>query len=93
MAAHFLPLAFESEGFVHKDVRSLLHTWSQLWAEKGGYTPADAGMRLSIWMNELAITHARYLAQCIITRAKESREAATVSQRAEVRPPLLSDTI
>ena len=68
----------------------LLGPWSKLWAEKGGYTPADADRRKRIWLNELAHIHARYLAQAILDNSEWAREGCLVGKSAEARAPLLS---
>ena len=87
---YFLPLAFESEGYMPNAVSHLLGPWSKLWAEKSGYSPEDAGRRKRIWLNELAHIHARYLAQAILDKSKWAREGCIAGKSAEGRAPLLS---
>jgi len=87
---YFLPLAFESEGYMPNAVSQLLGPWSKLWAEKGGYSPEDAGCRKRIWLNELAHIHARYVAQAILDNSKWAREGCIAGKSAEGRAPLLS---
>ena len=88
---YLLPIAFESVGFVQKELSQLLTVWSKLWADNGGYTMDDAKQRLQIWANELALIHAKYLAQAILDNSKYAREACAVGKGAHNRSPLLSD--
>ena len=79
---YLLPIAFESEGFVQKELSQLLAVWSKLWADNGGYTMDDAKQRHQIWANELALIHAKYLAQAILDNSKYAREACAVGKGA-----------
>ena len=88
---YFLPLAFESEGYMPNAVSQLLGPWSKLWAEKGSYSPEDAG-RKRIWLNELAHSHARYLAQAILDNSKWAREGCIAGKSAEGRAPCSAPT-
>ena len=88
---YLLPIAFESEGYESKELSLLLKVWSKSWADNGGYTIEDAKQRQQIWANELALIHAKYLAQAILDNSKSTREACAVGKGAAHRPPLLSD--
>ena len=86
-----LPIAFESEGFEQKELSQRLTVWSKLLADNGSYTMDDAKQqRQQIWANELALVHAKYLAQAILDNSKYAREACAVGKGAHNRSPLLS---
>ena len=89
--SYLLPIAFESEGFVQKELPQLLTVWSKLWADNSGYTMDDAKQRQQIWANEPALIHAKYIAQAILDNSKYAREAYAVGKGAHNRSPLLSD--
>ena len=91
LPGYLLPIAFDSEGFVRKELSQLLTVWSKLWADNGGYTMDDAKQRQQIRANELALIHAKYLAQAILNNSKYAREACAVGKSAHNRSPLLSD--
>ena len=44
-----------------------------------------------IWANELALIHAKCLAQAILDNSKSTREACAVGKGTAHRPPQLSD--
>ena len=73
---YLLPITFESEGFAQKELPQLLTVWSKLWADNCSYTMDDAKQRQQIWANELALIHAKYLAQTISTIPSTRRRLA-----------------
>jgi hypothetical protein len=63
-------LAFESEGYTSPEAQQLLLVWAQMWAEKRNESPAAAKRLYYAWSCELAHLHAKYLARCIMARAR-----------------------
>jgi hypothetical protein len=86
------PLAFESEGYTSPEAQQLLLVWAQMWAEKRNESPAAAKRLYCAWSCELAHLHAKYLARCIMARARRSSEVADdkAKTRADVRAPTAS---
>jgi hypothetical protein len=85
-------LAFESEGYTSPEAQQLLLVWAQMWAEKRNESPAAAKRLYYAWSCELAHLHAKYLARCIMARARRSSEVADnkAKTRADVRAPTAS---
>ena len=57
----------------------------------GGNALRWSKQRQQIWANELALIHAKYLAQAILDNSKYAREACAVGKGAHNRSSLLSD--
>ena len=83
--AHFVPLAFETEGFVSVDVGRLLSGFAKKKADKLDLPAEEVKPLLKRWVqhwtDELAVVHARYLARAIHHRAGACKEAQNPSYR------------
>ena len=83
--AHFVPLAFETEGFVSADTLLLLANLAKKKVDKYNLPEAEVKDQVKRWMqhwtDELAVVHARYLARAIYFRAAACREASNPSYR------------
>jgi hypothetical protein len=79
--AHFLPLPMESEGFISDSIEQLLLGFAHKRAARREASADDARRWHSYWLDNLATTHARYLARCINNRATANLDAADPSKR------------
>jgi hypothetical protein len=83
--AHFMPLAFESEGFVSADVERLLSGLARKKLDKSDVPEKEVKAFLKRWVqhwtDDLAVVYARYLARAIDHRAVACKEAQNPSNR------------
>jgi hypothetical protein len=81
--AFFLPLAFETEGYHTTDLDKLLLGFAHKRAARDGLVDDAAKQRArcwtDFWLNQFAITHARFLARCVLNRAAVRKDAANPS--------------
>ena len=79
----FLPLAFETEGFHTPDLEKLLVGLARKRAEADGLEGVELKTRVKIWtdfwLDQFAITHARYVARCLLHRAAAVTDASGAS--------------
>ena len=77
---YFLPLAFETEGYHPEDLEKLLLGFAFKRATSEGLDGPAAKQRARLWtdywLNQFAITHARFLARCVWNRAAACKDAA-----------------
>ena len=77
---YFLPLAFETEGYHTEDLEKLLLGFAHKRAAADGLEGEAAKQRARLWtdfwLNQFAVTHARFLARCVWNRAAACKDAA-----------------
>jgi hypothetical protein len=86
----FQAVAFEADGYKSDEAKHLLHAWAKQHGEDRGLTKAEVNLLLFKWTSELAFIRAKYLAKCIVERAKFCAEQQDNNDgiKIDVRPPM-----
>lgn len=88
--AFFLPLAFETEGYQPDALEKLFLGWAHKRADAVGLVGQEAKRQaarwVDYWLNDVAMTNARFMARCVFHRAQANISAKTpASIRSQVQ--------